>query len=243
MAGLNPKRNRNRTGLLALLALIALCAFVICTRFTLSMSSEYLRQPPVETVPAPDQQVFDLHKTHAAKKHKKLPSGPTISLTPEQELAAVSSFIISLPQNVIPLSVDPSLPVDPELVLDFDTRSTHAMEEVERVVADVWARNPVLLYGKFYSPATREIKSILSDMNLRPPPFIVDVDTRDDVEVLAPMLARLTESTELPVLLIGGKPVGSLAQIREMLASGDLQRLIKSSGAVIGGGKRRKHKK
>jgi glutaredoxin-related protein len=71
----------------------------------------------------------------------------------------------------------------------------------------------------------------------------MDVDTRDDVEVLAPILTRLTGFPELPILLISGKPVGSMTQIREMLASGELQRLIKASGAVIGGGKRRKHKK
>jgi hypothetical protein len=71
-----------------------------------------------------------------------------MALTPAQELAAVSSFLASLPQNVIPPSVDPALPIDPELVLDFDTRSPHAMEEVERVVDDVWSRNPVMLYGK-----------------------------------------------------------------------------------------------
>ncbi|KAJ7933841.1 hypothetical protein B0H13DRAFT_1952213 [Mycena leptocephala] len=237
IAGLNPKRNRNRTGILALLALISLSAFVLCSRYPISMSPAYLLQQQAET-PVPDQTVFAFEKNRnsragAGRKHKKL-SG---------ELAAVSSFLASLPQNVIPPSVNPTLPIDPELVLDFDTRSPHAMEEVERVVDDVWSRNPVMLYGKLYSPPTRELKSILSNMNLRPPPFIMDVDTRDDVEVLAPILTRLTGFPELPILLISGKPVGSMTQIREMLASGELQRLIKASGAVIGGGKRRKHKK
>ncbi|KAJ6594485.1 hypothetical protein B0H19DRAFT_1095738 [Mycena capillaripes] len=251
MAGLNPKRHRNRTGILALLALISLSAFVLCSRYPMLLSPALVVQQEVEVPAAADQMVFALEHNKnqhshagAAKKHKKLSGGrPSITLTPEQELAALSSFIASLPQNVIPLSVDPSVPIDPELVLDFDTRSPRALEEVERVVDDVWSRNPVLLYGKFYSPATRELKSILSDMNLRPPPFIMDVDTRDDVEVLAPILARLTGSSDLPILLISGKPVGSMTQIREMLASGDLQRLIKSSGAVIGGGKRKKHRK
>jgi glutaredoxin len=78
-------------------------------------------------------------------------------------------------------------------------------------------------------------------MNLRPPPFVMDVDTRDDVEVLAPLLARLTGQSDLPVLLVGGRPVGSVARIREMVANGELERLVKASGAVVGGGKRRKH--
>ncbi|KAJ7760979.1 hypothetical protein B0H16DRAFT_1369285 [Mycena metata] len=248
ISGLNPKRNRSRTTLLAILALISVSAFFYCRQYPMSISPTYLLHDKVDT-PATDQMVLALEtnrdsRAAAARKHRKLSAGRSqITLTPAQELAAVSSFLASLPQNVIPSAVDPSRPINPELVLDFDTRSPHAMEEVARVVEDVWARNPVLLYGKLYSPATRELKAILSDMNLRPPPFIMDVDIRDDVEVLAPMLARLTQSPELPVLLIGGQPVGSLAQIRTMLASGELQRRVKAAGAVIGGGKRRKNKK
>ncbi|KAJ7139056.1 hypothetical protein C8R44DRAFT_727166 [Mycena epipterygia] len=210
------------------------------------MSSAYLLRKP----PATDQMVLALENTRhvqvaaGRKKHKPLYAGrPSVALTPAQELAAVSSFLASLPQNMIPLSVDPSLPIDPELVLDFDTRSPQAMEEVERVAEDVWLQNPVFLFGKLYSPASRELKSILSKMNLRPPPFVIDVDTRDDVQVLTPMLKRLTASPDLPILLIGGKPVGSVDQIRDMVVSGELQRLIKSAGAVIGGGKRKKHRK
>ena len=73
---------------------------------------------------------------------------PQITLNATQELAAVSSFIASLPQNMIPATVDPSLPIDPQLVLDFDTRGPHAEEELKAVMDDVWARNPVMLYSK-----------------------------------------------------------------------------------------------
>ncbi|KAJ7665720.1 hypothetical protein B0H17DRAFT_1162615 [Mycena rosella] len=247
MAGLNPKRHRNRTTILALFALITLSAYVFCSQFFLSISPAY-RLHQADTS-ATDQRMFPVVGTHnsnsnwAAKKKHSSVGLPPIALSPAQELAAVSSFLASLPQNVIPLSVDPTRPIDPELVLDFDTHSRHAMEEVERVVDDVWSRNPVMLYGKLYSPATREIKSILTDMNLRPPPLFIDVDTRDDAEVLTPMLSRLTTSSELPILLIAGEPIGSLAQIRTMLAAGDLQRIVQSAGAVINGGKRRKHRK
>lgn len=156
MAGLNPKRHRNRSGVLALLALVSLAAFVFCSRYPMSLSPAFVVQQEAETPTAADQMVFAVNHDKnrhahggAAKKHKKLSTGrPSITLTPEQELAAVSSFIVSLPQNVIPLSVDPSASIDPELVLDFDTRGPRAMEEVERVVDDVWSRNPVLLYGK-----------------------------------------------------------------------------------------------
>ena len=78
-----------------------------------------------------------------------LASRPQITLTSEQELAALSSFIISLPdQNILPPSVDPSKPTDPQLILDFDTRADGAEAELKRLVAATWENYPVVMYTK-----------------------------------------------------------------------------------------------
>ncbi|CCL98694.1 uncharacterized protein FIBRA_00697 [Fibroporia radiculosa] len=186
------------------------------------------------------------HKTAAGSlgnESKQSTVGPQIQLDPAQELAAISSFLASLPQNVIPSSVDPSQPIDAQLVLDFDTRRSDAADEMQRVVDDVWARNPVLLYAKFYSPVSREIKQILSDMYLRPAPTIIDVDLRTDESVLTPLLFRLTSSSQLPILLIGGKPVtASIEEIRDLRRRGELQRMVTSAGAELYGAKKKQKK-
>ena len=85
--------------------------------------------------------------------HKDLlASRPQIALTPEQELAALSSFIISLPdQNILPPSVDPSQPIDPQLILDFDTRADGAEAELKRLVAATWENYPVVMYTKVFA--------------------------------------------------------------------------------------------
>jgi glutaredoxin-related protein len=62
----------------------------------------------------------------------------------------------------------------------------------------------------------------------------------EDADVLIPLLHRLTSSTELPVLLIGGKPVGSIAAIRELNGSGELATMITNAGSVIDGTKKKK---
>jgi glutaredoxin-related protein len=80
-------------------------------------------------------------------------------------------------------------------------------------------------------------------MHLKPAPTIIDVDIRDDADVLTPIIARLTSSPELPVLLIGGKYVGSIANVRDLHESGELRKLITASGAVIDGTKRGKRRK
>jgi len=84
---------------------------------------------------------------------------------------------------------------------------------------------------------------MLNNLNLKPPPTIIDVDIRDDAEILVPMLKRLLPFPDLPVLLIGGIAVGSIEEVRELEKDGELQKLITASGSAIGGAKRRKHKK
>lgn len=83
----------------------------------------------------------------------------------------------------------------------------------------------------------------MDNLNLNPAPTIIDVDVRDDVAVLLPALKRLLPFPDLPVLLIGGRAVGSIDEVRELEKSGELQTLITASGSTIDGAKRRKNKK
>ncbi|KAJ2924268.1 hypothetical protein H1R20_g12817, partial [Candolleomyces eurysporus] len=168
---------------------------------------------------------------------------PPLKLDSAQELAAISSFIASLPQNVIPPTVDPSKPIDPQLVLDFDTRNPRAADEVRQLVEECWSRNPVFLYSKRYSPSSRELKTVLASMYLSPAPVIVDVDMRDDAEVLKPILGRLTSGSDLPILLVGGKVIGTTEEIKEMHKDGRLARAVSEAGAVVNGAKKKKGKK
>jgi hypothetical protein len=82
------------------------------------------------------------------RKPKNIVQRQQVQLDEAQELAAVSSFLASLPQNVIPSHVDPKVSIDPQLVLDFDSRSARAADEVQSMTEDVWARFPVFLYSK-----------------------------------------------------------------------------------------------
>ena len=83
-------------------------------------------------------------KAHAAARL-------TLDLTPEQELAALCSFLGALASNALPLHVDPSAPLDPQLVLEFDfTKRTEedVRKELEYIVSDVWERYPVVVFTK-----------------------------------------------------------------------------------------------
>lgn len=58
--------------------------------------------------------------------------------------------------------------------------------------------------------------------------------------MLIPLLFRLTNASELPILLIGGNPVGSIDEVRELEASGQLKALISATGAEFGGAHKKK---
>jgi len=252
MAAFHSRKTKHRTTFVALLVLVCLTGYIFVVH------ASYLGPPiALSDSPAADQLAIALetlqnsrltpgnseisHSHRLGKGNRQ--NTPPLRLDPSQELAAITSFLASLPQNVLPPTVDTTRPIDPQLVLDFDTRGHRAQEEVHAMVEDVWTRNPIFLYSKVYSPASRELKGILNNLNLYPAPTIIDVDIRDDAEILYPVLRRLLPFPELPVLLIGGRAVGSIEEVRELEKSGELQNLITASGSTIEGGKRKKHTK
>jgi glutaredoxin-related protein len=234
-----PRKSRQRATVLCLFSLVVLTTYV-CLVSPPALVPGHPPHPPHHHHGAEDawrQLVDNLPRPPPGSFHKHRPE---IVLSPEQELGAVTAFMAALPQNVIPTDIDPTQPIDPQLVLDFDTRSPRAEEEVANVISDVWLRNPVVVFSKTVSPVSRELKSILDALNVTPYPTIFGVDLRADADVLVPLLFRLTDTSELPILLVGGKPVGSMDTIRELHTNGQLKALVTHAGAVLDDSKKRR---
>jgi len=259
-AARKPKQFWQRTTFLALFTLVLVSVYVLL-----------VSQPSLSPISMPQggdksfasiatQRLSRLsEKAHRlAAVHRKRPQGtttstseadaatdtlPPLQLTPEQELAAVTTFLASLPQNVIPSNVDPSKQIDPQLVLDFDTRSPQALTELAQLEHDAWVRYPVVLYSKAHSPLSRDLEKIILELNLLPGPAIIPVEYRPDEEVLKPLLERLTGVPELPVLLIGGKIIGTPQEVKYMHSKGSLARSINDAGAIIDGARKKKGRK
>lgn len=81
----------------------------------------------------------------------------------------------------------------------------------------------------------------MDSYHLKPLPTIIDVDLRDDADVLTPTLNRLTSVDNLPVLIVAGKTVGTVEDIRKFEADGTLRQMIAQSGAVINEARKNKH--
>ena len=135
---LHPRKFRLRATLLCLLSLMSLTTY-ICLISPPAHSFERRLHPPP-------------HWRNLAAQFPLPPPGPPsrpdVLLSPEQELGALTAFMAALPQNVIPSNIDPSRPIDPQLVLDFDTRSPEAEGEIDDVVLGAWMNNPVVLFTK-----------------------------------------------------------------------------------------------
>ena len=151
LAALQPKKTRYRSIFLVLAALFIFATFILMHHHTI-LSPPTAKDPsPVDHMTTALESIQNAHILNSlgsGRKHKPFRQGAQIKLDKAQELAAISSFLASLPQNHIPSSVDPSVPIDPQLVLDFDTHSPRAADEVQAMVDDVWLQNPVFLYSK-----------------------------------------------------------------------------------------------
>jgi hypothetical protein len=184
---LHPRKFRLRATLLCLFFLTSLTTYICLISPPAHSFERRLQHPP--------------HWRNLAAQFPLPPPGPPqrpdVLLSPEQELGALTAFMAALPQNVVPSNIDPSRPIDPQLVLDFDTRSPEAPDEIDDVVLGVWMNNPIVLFSKVWrglwivslfrilirrlqlrSAVSREVKAILQDMDLKPPPTIFDVDQR-----------------------------------------------------------------
>ena len=142
---------------IALLAFLVLASFAILSfNPTLGLSPQ-MERPGVAKfhmpIRPPGFENSNYRRPQAnAANHRSSSQGTSHSVvfTPEQELAALSYFITSLPSNALPQTVDPSQPIDPELIVDFDVRRNRdeVMRELRVLEKNVWDMYPVIVYAK-----------------------------------------------------------------------------------------------
>ena len=141
------RRFRIRPSFIALLTLLTLASFCVLHQHLNDASPLSFPSPSADPPlqPANDR---PRHRTALSRP----PRPPKITLSPDEELAALVAFIAALPSNALPNTIDPKAALDPDLVLDFDTRTLKAAHEVHELVEDTWSRFPVVLFSKVCDP-------------------------------------------------------------------------------------------
>ncbi|WVQ98786.1 hypothetical protein IAU59_005917 [Kwoniella sp. CBS 9459] len=175
-------------------------------------------------------ETLDAQKAEAVIASSSGVTGLTFE-TVEEELAALISFITSTTANALP-ALDPSVPLDPSIVLDFDPAHPNARDDLELLQNEINTIYPIVLVGKMRDPWHREIKRMLADYRIIPAPLIIDIDQRRDHSTMIPLLARLLGTSELPQLLLQGKSLGSYHDLLDLRDQGMLTEAFEESGAV-----------
>lgn len=136
------RRRRTAIVSLAIIAVLILLAIVTETvpatlKFRKPQAWEF--NDPIDAVLALVPNVGPLHE-------RRIPHD--LVLEPEQELGVLVSFMAAVQANALPFDIDPSKPLDPQLVVGFDTRADGAMEEVEALVEETWSNYPVVIFSQ-----------------------------------------------------------------------------------------------
>jgi hypothetical protein len=138
---------------------------------------------------------------------------PSIKLSAHDELLALIGFITGATGNSLPPTVDPSVPIEPSVLLGFDPTDSSAHQDLELLKDEVNTQYPLVLMGRMRDPWNIEVVRMLDEYKISPKPLIIDVDQRRDHILFIPVVARLLETDELPQLLLQGQRLGSAQEL------------------------------
>ena len=131
-----------------------------------------------------------------------------------------------------------------ELVLDFDyTKAESARADMQQLTEDVFALFPVIIVGRMRDPHHREMLRIMSLYTSSPPPLVIEVDQRKDVDTLVPLLARLLDTDVIPQIIINGHAAADHPKLAALQGSGDVKEYFQDRGITLNDKKMKKKAK
>ncbi|KIM45357.1 hypothetical protein M413DRAFT_442030 [Hebeloma cylindrosporum] len=127
------------------------------------------------------------------------------------------------------VQLDPTLPIALSVYAAGDTALNWATER------DTINENyPIVVFSKTYCQFSQRAKTLLEAYDLKPPPKIIEVDIRDDGNVIKQILTRLTHHSTFPNILVRGTSIGGSDQLQEFHAKKALKKLFEEAGVTVG---------
>ncbi|KIK09806.1 hypothetical protein K443DRAFT_671130 [Laccaria amethystina LaAM-08-1] len=124
--------------------------------------------------------------------------------------------------------LDPTHPIDMsiyaagEIDLDWEKESKFLNKEY-----------PIVVFSKTYCPYSKRAKDLLAAYDIQPPPKIVEVDLRDDNNVIKLLLSRLTHHSTFPNILIQGKSIGGSDDLFALHNDRTLAKMLERAGVTV----------
>jgi len=127
--------------------------------------------------------------------------------------------------------------LDPTVAIDLDVYAAgESTLDWLKEKALIDKNYPVVVFSKTYCPFSKRAKELLATYDIQPPPKIIEVDMRDDGNVIKLLLSRLTNHATFPNILLRGKSIGGSDDLQELHAKQSLPKLIEQAGAKSNGG-------
>ena len=149
----------------------------------------------------------------------------------DESTVLIKQFITSSTANSLP-PVDPTLPLDPSIILDFDPTTENAKQDMQLLQDEINSLYPIVLFGRMRDPWHREVRGMLAEYKITPAPLLVDVDQRRDHHAFAGILARIFGTKELPLLVLNGVALGSYHDVLALREAGTLKSRLEANGGV-----------
>lgn len=142
-------------------------------------------------------------------------------------------YMVSHTNRILPAGLNPNDPLKPSLWSTPRGRWSAALQRKE--VMEALNKTPVVVFSKTYCPYSRAAKDLLQTYELKPPPKIVEVDTRADGDILKRLLLRLTAHGTFPNVVVNGKSLGGSDDVRRLHETGKLKDIFLKANVDIRG--------
>jgi len=126
--------------------------------------------------------------------------------------------------------LDPAKEIDLKVYSSFD-----GDDDWVKHVRELQNNSPLVIFSKSYCPYSKRAKSLIQTYGLDPPPRIVEVDLREDGDLLKVILTRLTKHSTFPNIILRGRSLGGADDLQALSDAGKLEELFEENGLSVHG--------
>jgi len=126
--------------------------------------------------------------------------------------------------------LDPAKEIDLKVYSSFD-----GDDDWVKHVRELQDNSPLVVFSKSYCPYSKRAKSLIQTYALDPPPRIVEVDLREDGDLIKVILTRLTKHSTFPNIILRGRSIGGADDLQASHDAGKLEELFEDNGLSVHG--------
>jgi len=126
--------------------------------------------------------------------------------------------------------LDPAKEIDLKVYSSFD-----GDDDWVKHVRELQDDSPLVIFSKSYCPFSKRAKSLIQTYALDPSPRIVEVDLREDGDLIKVILTRLTKHSTFPNIILRGHSIGGFDDLQALHDAGKLEELFEENGLSVHG--------